>query len=209
MPRHRHSLPAPLLTALFFLALVTACTPGTQPQPPEPQAQHLSTVALLPVSIPPADPRQPPDSSLESGRAVLQQAITAVLHERGLRLAPVPARAMDALAPAAATDPAASGEIARRFGASGVLAVELRRYRDRQGSAYAAVQPAAVAFSYRLTAADGTLLCAGTVEAEQQSALANLFRFSFKGGFRWLSGPEFVRQTVADKLATCPALTPR
>lgn len=210
MSRRRHCPPLSLVPFFVCLAIVAACTPARQARvaPPRP-AQQLAAVALLPVTSPPADPRQPPDKALETGRSVLQKAVAAVLQEQGIRLVPVPANALESLGNATPAEPGAVREIARRFGADGVLAVELRHYRDRQGSTYAAAQPAAVAFSYRLTAADGTTLCAGTVEAEQQSVLANLFHFSFKRGFHWLSGPEFVRETVAEKFATCPELTSR
>ncbi len=196
---------AALVIVLVAMAalVVAACTPRRAAAPKA--ESTISSLAVLPVTVPPPDPQKDPDPTLATGRRVMAEALEELLTARGLRVLQIHPNTVETL-----TDPASGPAIARqigqRFGADAVLAVELTRYRDRQGSTYAAVSPAAVSFSYRLLAADGSPLCNGTVEAEQQSSLANIFKFSFKRGFRWLSGPEFVRETLAKKFDSCPQL---
>ncbi len=97
--------------------------------------------------------------------------------------------------------------IGRQLGADAVLLLELSRYRQRQGTPYSVVSPAAFGFHYSLVrVADGMVLCSGTFDQQQQAAFENIFAFSFKRGLRWLPVEDFARQALWEKLAQCPLL---
>lgn len=94
-------------------------------------------------------------------------------------------------------DPRTAAErAAKDFGATAVVLGRVSRWRDREGSAAGATQPASVAFEVSLhQAPTGRRLWTGRFDETQQSITANILRARKYpgGGTRWLTAAEFAR----------------
>lgn len=81
-------------------------------------------------------------------------------------------------------------EVGNTFGADAVLAGYIYRWREREGTDFAAERPASVAFDlYLVHPADGSVIWRRNFNKTQQSLFENLFDFStyIKSGGRWLT----------------------
>ncbi|MCI5146868.1 MAG: hypothetical protein D3923_15420, partial [Candidatus Electrothrix sp. AR3] len=98
---------------------------------------------------------------------------------------------------------------AERLSCNAVLEISLSRYKERVGGKYTAKEPASVAFNYRLLAMpEGTALCRGSFDQEQQSLLANLLHFKAgaEHGFTWITADQLLSQGVKNRLDECSYL---
>jgi hypothetical protein len=100
---------------------------------------------------------------------------------------------------------------ADQSGCTAVLETTAHRYKERVGGSYAAEEPAAAAFSWRLTAVpEGAVLCQGRFDGEQKPLSANLFNFrrSVENSFTWVTAERLLSQNLREQLADCPSLQP-
>ena len=98
---------------------------------------------------------------------------------------------------------------ANKLSCNAVLETSVHRYKERVGGNMTAKEPASVAFAYRLLAMpDGQVLCQDSFDAEQQSMLENLlsFREGTGGSLTWLSGKEFLKKGLWNRLGKCSYL---
>ncbi|WP_417909250.1 hypothetical protein [Candidatus Electronema sp. PJ] len=98
---------------------------------------------------------------------------------------------------------------AEKAGCNAVLETTLYRYKERLGGEYTAKEPAATAFTYRLLALpDGTALCRGNFDQEQEPLLNNLltFRQSAENSFAWVTVERLLTQGLHERLDDCPYL---
>lgn len=99
--------------------------------------------------------------------------------------------------------------IAAQSGCNAVLETAAHRYKERVGGEYAAEEPAAAAFSWRLLAMpEGEVLCHGRFDEEQQPLFANLLNFgrSAENSFTWVTAERLLSQNLREQLADCPYL---
>lgn len=99
--------------------------------------------------------------------------------------------------------------LAKELHCDTVLMTILRRYKQREGTAYSVDAPAAVDFSMVLRdTTHGKLLWYADVREKQESFLENIFSFSKakKRGFKWISVEQLLEQGIKEKLAECPYL---
>ena len=99
--------------------------------------------------------------------------------------------------------------IGERTQCNNVLMPTLNKFKQRQGSGYAADEPASAAFELRLMEADsGKTLWNGAFNETQASLFDNLFAFgkARSRGFKWITVEELVAQAVEEKIKGCPYL---
>ena len=90
-----------------------------------------------------------------------------------------------------------------------ILITSVERYQAREGSEYAAIEPASVAFSLRLLAVEsGQVIWSADFDQTQQSLFKNILpkTRSTGSGFRWLSAAELASAGLTKKLNNCPYL---
>jgi hypothetical protein len=91
----------------------------------------------------------------------------------------------------------------------GIVFGYVYRFRERQGTPYAASKPASVAFElYLFRISDSALIWKGRFEKTQTSLMENVFQAStfLKGGGRWVTVRELSQEGMDDVMKTFPAL---
>lgn len=168
---------------------------------------RLSCAAVLPA-VPAVErdqqPRAAKAQALTEGTAVLNQQLRDYFGKRtDIRLISA-AEAGDAGGPR--TSLAAVKAAAEKVGCNALLETTLQRYKERLGGEYTAKEPAAVGFSYRLLALpDGTVLCRGSFDEEQEPLMNNLLKFrqSAENGFTWVTAERLLEQGLHERLDSC------
>jgi hypothetical protein len=89
-----------------------------------------------------------------------------------------------------------------------VLITSVERYRERDGSEYAVMEPASVAFSLKLLAVEsGQIIWSADFDQTQQPLFENILKSRSTGsGFRWLTAEELASAGLTKKLNSCPYL---
>ena len=90
-----------------------------------------------------------------------------------------------------------------------VLISSISRYQERDGSEYAVINPASVAFSLKLLAVEsGRVIWSADFDQAQQPLLENILpkTRSTGSGFRWLTVAELTSAGLNKKLNSCPYL---
>ena len=90
-----------------------------------------------------------------------------------------------------------------------VLITSVKRYQDRDGSEYAVMKPASVAFSLKLLAVEsGRIIWSADFDQTQQPLLENILpkTRSTGSGFRWLTAAELTSAGLTRKFNNCPYL---
>jgi hypothetical protein len=89
-----------------------------------------------------------------------------------------------------------------------ILISSVERYQAREGSEYAVMNPASVAFSLRLLAVEtGQVVWSADFDQTQQPLFENILQSRSTGsGFRWLSAAELTSAGLTKKLNNCPYL---
>lgn len=158
---------------------------------------HPAEQAVGPIS---SGPNQSPQAPGWESAALIGRFVSEALAARGFAVIPpsdVELAFTQEGTPVPRLDAEASAELAlRSFGATSVLLGRVMRYRERQGSAAGATQPASVAFEISLhEAPSGRRLWTGRFDETQQAITANVFRARQYpgGGTRWLNAAEFAR----------------
>jgi hypothetical protein len=98
--------------------------------------------------------------------------------------------------------------VGEKFGAEAVLAGYVYRWREREGSSFAANRPASVAFDlYMIRPSDGAVLWRGKFDRTQRSLSENVFDAIplFRGGGRWMKVRELANLGLEDMVAQMPA----
>ena len=91
-----------------------------------------------------------------------------------------------------------------------VLIPSIARYQERDGSDYAVITPASVAFSLKLLAVEsGQIIWYTDFNQAQKPLLENILpkTRSTGSGFRWLTVAELTEAGINKKLESCPYLT--
>ena len=94
--------------------------------------------------------------------------------------------------------------------ADGIIFGYVYRFRERQGTPYAAAKPASVAFEiYLFRVSDSALIWKGRFDKTQTSLMENLFQASafLKGGGKWLTVRELSDGGMDDIMKNFPALS--
>lgn len=92
--------------------------------------------------------------------------------------------------------------------ADGIVFGYIYRFRERQGTPYAAVKPASVAFEiYLFRVSDSTLVWKGLFEKTQTSLMENVFQASafLKGGGQWVTARELSEEGMDNVMKNFPA----
>lgn len=104
-------------------------------------------------------------------------------------------------------------ELLKRVGhdlnADGIVFGYVYRYRERQGTPYAATKPASTAFEIHLyRVSDGSLIWKGSYDRTQTSLMENVLQASsfMRGGGRWVSVKELSEDGMDSILKSFPAL---
>ncbi|MBW2466663.1 MAG: hypothetical protein JRF02_05125 [Deltaproteobacteria bacterium] len=88
-----------------------------------------------------------------------------------------------------------------------VLVTTVERYQERDGSDYAVITPASVAFSLKLLAMEnGQVIWSSEFNQTQQPLLDNILpkTRSTGSGFRWLTAKQLISAGLNKKLNNCP-----
>jgi hypothetical protein len=99
--------------------------------------------------------------------------------------------------------------LGQKTNCDGVLLTTVYRYKQREGTEYAADSPASVNFSVVLRhTKNGNVLWSADFREKQQSFLSNIFSFTQakKRGFKWISVEELMEQGIKERLNDCPYL---
>jgi hypothetical protein len=92
--------------------------------------------------------------------------------------------------------------------ADGIVFGYIYRFRERQGTPYAAAKPASVAFEiYLFRVSDSALVWKGHFEKTQTSLMENVFQASafLKGGGRWVTVRELSEEGMDNVMKNFPA----
>lgn len=163
---------------------------------------RLSCAAVLPVA------QAAEAKTLAEGAAVLNQQLRDYFGNRtDIRLISAE-EAGDAGGPR--TSLVAAKAAAEKVGCNAMLETTLHGYKERLGGEYTAKEPAAVSFSYRmLSLPDGTALCRGRFDEEQEPLMSNLLKFrqSAENGFKWVTADRLLEQGIHERLDSCSFLS--
>ncbi len=99
--------------------------------------------------------------------------------------------------------------LGQKLKCDGVLLTTVHRYKQREGTEYAADSPASVDFSMVLRhTKNGNVLWSADFREKQQSFLSNILSFTQakKRGFKWISVEELMAQGIKERLNDCPYL---
>lgn len=99
-------------------------------------------------------------------------------------------------------------EAGRQLHYDAVLITSVERYQTRDGSEYAVITPASVAFSLKLLAVEsGQVIWRADFDQTQQPLFENILKTRSTGsGFRWLTAEELASAGLAKKLDSSPYL---
>jgi len=199
------------LASLTMLALLSGCARTTAQVQPE-DLLPIKTIIVLPVEIlsdgqgsrPAKDMQQ-----LEKGQVLLNTMLAEYFSDRKdiALLTPGQRDALEKEMIRCRTSAVVT--ICRTKVADAVLLCTLQRFTEREGTEYSIVNPASVAFDYKIVHAEtGQAICSGTFSETQQPLLADMFQFfkKAKRGVKWLSAEELARDGFQQKIAYCPYL---
>ena len=199
------------LASLTVLTLLSGCARTTAQVQPE-DLLPIKTIVVLPVEIlsdgqnsrPAKDVQQ-----LEKGQVLLNTMLAEYFSDRKdiALLTPGQRDALEKEMIRCRTSAVVT--ICRTKVADAVLLCTLQRFTEREGTEYSIVNPASVAFDYKLVHAEtGQTICSGTFSETQQPLLADMFQFfkKAKRGVKWLSAEELARDGFQQKIADCPYL---
>lgn len=199
------------LASLTMLALLSGCARTTAQVQPE-DLLPIKTIVVLPVEIlsdgqgsrPAKDMQQ-----LEKGQVLLNTMLAEYFSDRKdiALLTPGQRDALEKEMLRCRTSAVVT--ICRTKVADAVLLCTLQRFTEREGTEYSIVNPASVAFDYKLVHAEtGQTICSGTFNETQQPLLSDMFQFfkKAKRGVKWLSAEELARDGFQQKIADCPYL---
>lgn len=100
-------------------------------------------------------------------------------------------------------------QVSKATNCDAVLVTSVLRFRQRQGTTYAADEPASASFEMRIyNAGTKHVLWATDFSETQQTLMSNLFSFSKaqSRGFKWITVEELFSQGMKERLAECPYL---
>ncbi len=90
-----------------------------------------------------------------------------------------------------------------------VMVTTLKKFKQRQGTTYAADEPASTSFEIRLyNTNEKNVIWAADFSETQQSLLSNIFSFgkAQSRGFQWITVEELVKEGLKERIAECPYL---
>ncbi|MCX5865794.1 MAG: hypothetical protein NTW42_12145 [Deltaproteobacteria bacterium] len=197
------------LASLTMLALLSGCAPTTAQVQPE-DLLPIKTIVVLPVEILSESGRPAKDmQQLEKGQVLLDTMLAEYFSDRKdiAILTPGQRDALEKEMVRCRTSAVVT--LCRTKVADAVLLCTLQRFTEREGTEYSIVNPASVAFDYKLVHAEtGQAICSGTFSETQQPLLADMFQFfkKAKRGVKWLSAEELARDGFQQKIVDCPYL---
>ena len=195
-----------LRAAAALLVLAVGGCAGTTSGPDKEKLPEfrLSCAAVLPAAQAVVASGSQSKETLTEGVSVLNQQLRDYFGSRkDIRLISAE-EAGDAGGPR--TSLAAAKAAAEKVGCNATLETNLSRYKERLGGEYTAKEPAAVGFSYRLLALpEGTVLCRGSFDEEQEPLMNNLLKFrqSAENGFKWVTAERLLDQSLRERLDVC------
>lgn len=198
------------LASLTVLALLSGCARTTAQVQPE-ELLPIKTIVVLPVEILSDGQSRPAKEAqqLEKGQILLDTMLAEYFSDRKdiAILTPGQRDALEKEMLRCRTSAVVT--ICRTKVADAVLLCTLQRFTEREGTEYSIVNPASVAFDYKLVHAEtGQAICSGTFNETQQPLLSDMFQFfkKAKRGVKWLSAEELARDGFQQKIADCPYL---
>lgn len=208
--------------ALLLVACESDSPMRIRPGPVVESNQDAKTAdALKLVAVVPFQPREPTGRTIGTSQKVSWDSAALVssyfadaLVARGVNVIP-PSDLEGAFASQGDVVPRQNPRVtaekaARDFGATAVVVGMVTRWRERDGSAAGAKQPASIGFEVSLhEAPSGRRLWTGRFDETQKSMTESIFRARQYpgGGTRWLSAEEFARWG-ADETAKSMTLRP-
>lgn len=198
------------LASLTVLALLSGCARTTAQVQPE-ELLPIKTIVVLPVEILSDGQSRPAKEmqQLEKGQMLLDTMLAEYFSDRKdiALLTPGQRDALEKEMLRCRTSAVVT--MCRTKVADAVLLCTLQRFTEREGSEYSIVNPASVAFDYKLVHAEtGQTICSGTFNETQQPLLSDMFQFFKKAqrGVKWLSAEELARDGFQQKITDCPYL---
>ncbi len=99
--------------------------------------------------------------------------------------------------------------IGQKVNCDGVLITTVKRFKQREGSEFAADSPASTEFQMVLRhSQNGSVLWSTDFRETQDSFFANIFSFTKmqSRGFKWISVEQLMEQGITQRLGECPYL---
>jgi hypothetical protein len=191
-------------------------------KPPMPVLNTIVVIGFRPALAPSQAPglvRSPISGAMFSAEPVseeiadwLSEAFFEMLSKTDGRNWVSPREAVAAFSQLASSNPAWTdkeiyAQIGKVLSADGVVGGHVYRWREREGTAYAASRPASVAFDvYLMTAGDGVILWKARFDKTQASLSENIFDFHtfFKAKGRWMTAAELAEIGLTEFVETFP-----
>ena len=196
-------------TVIVLLILSAGCG-AIGPEDSDKELVAIKTIGVLPASI---DSHQPQDTQTMGNLRTGAETINAFLSDYFQSRANVSLISQNELEGLSYADSNRPFYLAREAGEKlhydAVLVPSVSRYRERDGSEYAVINPAAVAFSLKILAVEsGQVIWSADFDQAQQPLLDNILpkTRSTGSGFRWLTAAELTSAGLNKKLASCPYL---
>jgi TolB-like protein len=212
-------------SAVLFLIVLSgsSCQLQQVPQEDKPVAPALETIVLigfrpaLSSSQTPGLMRSPISGAVFSAEPVseevadgLSESLFSKLTKKNGQKWVSPREAAAAFSQLASSNPTLTDRdiyvrIGKALSAEGVLGGHVYRWRDREGTDYAASRPASVAFDlYLMSAGDGVILWKARFDKTQISLSENLFDIQtfLKAKGRWMTVGELAEIGLAEMVET-------
>lgn len=191
-------------------ALASCSTPpGTTGSGDEPVLEPVSCVAVLPAGMGVEKEAASSGGSSEEVRkgagfadSVLQQELGGNPKARFVTAGQLGSEGMG-------SEGMAIDQASKITGCDAVLMTTVYRFKQRQGTTYAADQPASASFDMRLYGTGArSVIWAADFSETQESLLSNILSFgkAQSRGFKWITVEDMVSQGIKERLAGCPYL---
>lgn len=96
--------------------------------------------------------------------------------------------------------------LGKQLSADAVLVCQIDRFQKRDGKEYSVIEPAALAFKYRLVeTSSGQTLCVGSYDELQKPWTENILSFkkTMSRGGKWIKAENLAIEAINEKFDTC------
>ncbi len=191
----------------FLLLLSAGCTyiiPGDREE-----LMAINTIGVLPAhaeNLPKSGAGTP--AELQDGVETIN-SLLADYFSKSRKISMISQNALEGLSSTESGKPFyLAREAGQQLNYDAILITSVERFQKREGSEYAVIKPASVAFSFKLLDVDkGQIIWSADFDQTQQPLFENILKTRSTGsGFRWLTAAELAAAGLNKKLNSSPYL---